>query len=106
MIVNRLGYRVGILVASVAALSFLAMVAFYVRQTEPRKRQVAAATVAKIGSAKSEGLLSLFRIFRNRSILMNLLFSSIPFSLAYVGVFQYILPMYMGGIKKYTIMSK
>ncbi|MEI6387612.1 MAG: MFS transporter [Spirochaetota bacterium] len=103
VIVNRLGYQVGILIATGVALCLLALVAFYVPPSEPKKRRVSALKGSTAGGGASgrsaprgEGLLSLLRIYRNRSILMNLLFSSIPFSLAYVGIFQYILPLYMG----------
>jgi predicted MFS family arabinose efflux permease len=98
VIVNRLGYRVGILIATGAALFLLALVAFYVPPSEPKKRRVSVQKGSAAGGSapRGEGLLSLLRIYRNRSILMNLLFSSIPFSLAYVGIFQYILPLYMG----------
>jgi len=90
VIVNRLGFQVGIFVATGSALCLLAFVAFFVKRAEPEKRAVEA--VGAQGSSFSR----LFRMFRNRSLVVNLLFSSIPFSLAYVGIFQYILPLYMG----------
>lgn len=90
VIVNRLGYQVGIYVATGAAVCLLLLVGFYVARRRPGAREE---------TASREGLKSLirlFKLFKNHSLAANLLFSSIPFSLAYVGVFQYILPLYMG----------
>ncbi len=87
VIVNRLGYRVGVLTAAGAAVLLLIFVAFFVEENPTRTRE------ASRPALRLEDILVLFR---NRSLLANLLFSSIPFSLAYVGTFQYILPLYMG----------
>ncbi len=87
VIVNRLGYRFGVLTAAGAAALLLVFVAFFVEKSPARTRET-----ARLGLRLEDILL----LFRNRSLLANLLFSGIPFSLAYVGTFQYILPLYMG----------
>jgi predicted MFS family arabinose efflux permease len=86
VIVNRLGHRAGLLVATGSGLLLLLLIAFYVESGAPKQKVESEA--AKFGE--------LFQLFRNKSIVANLLFSSIPFSLAYIGIFQYILPLYMG----------
>ncbi|MCK5570302.1 MAG: MFS transporter, partial [Spirochaetes bacterium] len=41
------------------------------------------------------GIKSFFHIFKNRTLVANLLFTAIPIQLAYIGLFQYVFPLYM-----------
>lgn len=89
VIVNRLGFTVGILVAAAAAVLLIVFYLVTLKSDE--------AAPAKRGEgAAFSGFKDLLEVFRNRSLVMNLLFSSVPFSLAYIGLFQYIFPLYMG----------
>ncbi|MBN1409282.1 MAG: MFS transporter [Spirochaetales bacterium] len=88
VIVNRLGFTVAIVLSAVFAFILLLFIFFYVR---PEKRTAPLQPVARFR------FRDIFILFRNKTLVANLLFSSIPFSLAYIGLFQYIFPLYMNG---------
>jgi len=85
IIVNRLGYRTGFFVATGFAVFLCIFVLSHLkiveRRVEPRRQKI--------------GLRSFFYLFRNRSLVANLFFSTIPIQLAYIGLFQYVFPLYM-----------
>ena len=85
IIVNRLGYRMGFFVATAfAVLLWLFVFSFLKveeRRSAPRKQKI--------------GLRSFFYLFRNRTLVANLIFSTVPIQLAYIGLFQYVFPLYM-----------
>ena len=86
VVANRLGFRVAMFITAIFAVLFLLFVYFNIKTVLPeihKKLQV------------KFNIKDLVYIFKNRSLLANLFFSSIPYQLSFVGLFQYILPLYM-----------
>lgn len=86
VIVARLGYRTGMMVSSAFAVLFIIFIALNIKKSvkEPELRDEEKFNIKEV-----------FYIFKNRSLIANLLFSSIPFQLVYIGIYQYIFPLYM-----------
>jgi predicted MFS family arabinose efflux permease len=89
VLVNHLGYRSGFFVATAFAVILGLFVLTYFKAQDMRQ----------LPKAEKTGLKSFFHIFRNRKLVANLLFSTIPIQLAYIGLFQYVFPLYMNSMK-------
>ncbi len=89
VLVNRLGYRMGFFVSTVFAILLGLFVLSYLKVKERRA----------IRRIERIGLKSFLQIFRNRILLANLLFSTIPIQLAFIGLFQYVFPLYMNAME-------
>ncbi|MGL1893799.1 MAG: MFS transporter [Spirochaetaceae bacterium] len=82
VIVNKLGFEAGLFLSIAFSIIFILVVQKTVKDSKQ--------------TVKKESTMSdLVIIFKNPSLVANLLFSSIPFSLAYIGLFQYVFPLYM-----------
>ena len=85
VIVNRLGFKMGMFVTTAMAVLLVLFVMKYIKVKDDEK----ASKVVKIKIGQ------FFEIFRNRSLVANLFFSSVPIQLAYIGLFQYVFPLFM-----------
>ncbi len=85
VLVNRLGYRMGFFVAAgFAVLLGLFVLSYFQAEYEGPAPQT-----------KKIGLKSFFHIFKDRTLVAHLLFTTIPIQLAYIGLFQYVFPLHM-----------
>ena len=89
VVVNRLGFAVGIFVATGFAALLLAFIAVYIKPS-------VGGSTGKAQAKERVGFREFVALFKNRSLVVNLVFSSVPFSMAYIGLFQYVFPLYMG----------
>ncbi len=89
VLVNRLGYKSGFFVATAFAVFLGLFVLSYFKTLD----------MGPIPKTDKVGLKSFIQIFRNRTLVANLLFSTIPIQLAYIGLFQYVFPLYMNSMR-------
>ncbi|MCR4714350.1 MAG: MFS transporter [Treponemataceae bacterium] len=90
VISNKFGYEAGIIVSIVFALFFLFFSLFCIKEQKASSATSELQPVKKSLSAKQ-----FFRVFFSRHILSYILCINIPFQLIYVGLFQFLLPLYM-----------
>lgn len=93
VVVYRLGYTVAFLMS--AAFGALTLLFIFLHHEKEEKHQADPEEPLIRDTGSFKDLLS---IFRNKSLAANLIFTSVPFQLAYVGLFQYIFPLYMNDI--------
>jgi predicted MFS family arabinose efflux permease len=89
VLVNRMGYRMGFFVAT----GFAVLLGLFVLSYFQAEYKAPAPQTEKIG------LKSFFHIFKNRTMVAHLLFTTIPIQLAYIGLFQYVFPLHMNAMK-------
>lgn len=89
IIVNQFGYSAGIWVSIAFAVLFL-FFSLYCMKSEQRKEMR-----SRIQESGKLTLKDFFRIFRSRHVIVYILCINIPFQLIYVGLFQFLLPLYM-----------
>lgn len=90
VIVNRLGYRVGMLTSTLFAVILVIFVIKFVKIKDDKK---------KLETKKTRVNLKEFLcIFKNPNLIAFLFFSSIPFQIAYIGIFQYVFPLFMNDL--------
>ena len=92
VISNKFGYQAGIGVSIVFALFFLLFSIFCITEQDSAHNGESTKVVSV-----SKGLTAgqFFRVFFSRHILSYILCINIPFQLIYVGLFQFLLPLYM-----------
>ncbi|MFP4362847.1 MAG: MFS transporter [Spirochaetia bacterium] len=86
---GRFGYKAAMLITAIISTLYLVFILF-LQFTEERKKLNAV--------EKSEGVDSwkdFFIVFRNRKLFATLFFSTLPYQLIVVGLFQYLFPLYM-----------
>lgn len=88
IIVNKFGYEAGIWVSIVFALLFLAFSIFCI--SDGRKK-----TTDIVEAEETLNVRSFFRILFSKHIIVYIICINIPFQLIYVGLFQFLLPLYM-----------
>lgn len=89
VLVNRLGYRMGFFVAA----GFAVLLGFFVISYLKVKERRSIPRIERIG------IKAFFHIFKSRALVADLLFTTIPIQLAYIGLFQYVFPLYMNDMK-------
>lgn len=90
IIVNKFGYETGIWISVVFAFFFLV---FALTCLAPNPKRT-----ARAGAERGDHILTVgafFRILFSRHILVYIICVNIPFQLIYVGLFQFLLPLYM-----------
>lgn len=90
VVVSQFGYKAGIGVSVVFAFIFLIFSVFYI------KPQTASNTTKPVEqSAAPITLRSFFKVLFSRHVISYILCINIPFQLIYVGLFQFLFPLYM-----------
>lgn len=92
VIAERLGFRAGLLVSSLFGVLFGLFVFFFVQKKSIKKIILESAPVAKVKNS----LKDFVAIFKNQSLMIALFCVSVPVQMAFIGVFQYSFPLYMG----------
>ena len=93
VISSKFSYQTGIGVSIVFALFFLLFSLFCIKEQNAKKES--AAVPAKVPVQKTLSAKQFFRVFFSRHILSYIVCINIPFQLIYVGLFQFLLPLYM-----------
>lgn len=88
VIVYRFGYMNALLVSAVFAVLFLIFVIKIIKTKKDDTEKI-------IVKRERVNLYDLIGIFKDRNVVANMLCTIIPFQLVYVGVFQYLMPLYM-----------
>jgi predicted MFS family arabinose efflux permease len=91
IIVNKFGYAAGIWVAIVFALFFLVFSVFCIHPT----KRAAEVKQKKETDDRKVTFDQFFRVLASRHVIVYLLCVNIPFQLIYLGLFQFLLPIYM-----------
>ncbi len=92
VISSKFGYHAGIIVSIVFASFFLLFSLFCITDQDSVKKENGAEVVP---ASKRLTARQFFRVFFSRHILSYILCINIPFQLIYVGLFQFLLPLYM-----------
>lgn len=92
VVAERLGFRAGMLVSTLFGAFFGLFVFFFVKNREVKKTQPVLGETEKTKITFKD----FFSIFKNQSLIAALLFASVPVQIAFIGVFQYSFPLYMG----------
>lgn len=92
VIAERLGFRAGLLVSSLFGVLFGLFVFFFVQKKSIKKIILESAPVAKVKNS----LKDFVALFKNQSLMIALFCVSVPVQMAFIGVFQYSFPLYMG----------
>ncbi|ULQ59726.1 MFS transporter [Brucepastera parasyntrophica] len=94
IIVNKFGYAAGIWVSIVFAVLFLLFVFFCIKKDSEPDEQKEAQAVVPVNENRLTAR-SFLRILTSRHVIVYILCINIPFQLIYVGLFQFLLPLYM-----------
>lgn len=88
VIVYRFGYMNALIISGIFAILFILFIINMVKSSSKELRRE---------SRKQEKInfYDLIGIFSDRNVVANMLFTIIPFQLVYVGIFQYLMPLYM-----------
>ena len=100
VISSKFGYEAGIAVSIVFALFFLLFSIFCIKEQEKDVSEEKSAELAETAESTAVAKRSLsakqfFKVFFSRHILSYIFCINIPFQLIYVGLFQFLLPLYM-----------
>ncbi|HBD93262.1 MAG TPA: hypothetical protein DC057_03740 [Spirochaetia bacterium] len=88
ILVSRLGFRNVMIISGIAALILLLFIFVFIKKDVVIEDDIS-------DEKKHASLSDFLCIFKNRNLLVNTLLSSIPYSLAFVGLFQYLFPLFM-----------
>lgn len=87
--VYRFGYALALLVSAFFSLLFIMFVFANIQNEKIEQKDIEKAVF------KASDMLE---VFKDKNVFANLFFTVVPFQLVYIGIFQYLMPLYMNNV--------